>query len=66
MAITLVYPWDMCAESDSRDVASVVDQAEAFFDSSKSTDQPFFLTIGFIDLQRDLTRSGFGNTERDD
>ncbi|KAJ5925262.1 Alkaline phosphatase-like alpha/beta/alpha [Penicillium verhagenii] len=56
-----VYPWDMRAESDSRDVASVADQATAFFESSKSDDKPFFLTIGFIDPHRDWTRSGFGN-----
>lgn len=61
-----IYPWDMRAESDSRDVASVADQASAFFDSSKSKDQPFFLTIGFIDPHRDLTRSGFGNAEKYD
>ncbi|KAJ5094822.1 Alkaline phosphatase-like alpha/beta/alpha [Penicillium angulare] len=56
-----VYPWDMRAESDSRDVACVADQAAAFFQNSKSKEQPFFLTIGFIDPHRDLTRSGFGN-----
>ena len=61
-----IYPWDMRAESDSRDVASVADQASAFFDSSKSKDQPFFLTIGFIDPHRDLSRSGFGNAEKYD
>ncbi|KAJ5212410.1 Alkaline phosphatase-like alpha/beta/alpha [Penicillium cinerascens] len=61
-----IYPWDMRAESDSRDVASVADQASAFFDSSKTKDQPFFLTIGFIDPHRDLTRSGFGNAEKYD
>jgi N-sulfoglucosamine sulfohydrolase len=61
-----IYPWDMRAESDSRDVASVADQASAFFDTSKSKDQPFFLTIGFIDPHRDLTRSGFGNVEKYD
>ncbi|KAJ6016305.1 Alkaline phosphatase-like alpha/beta/alpha [Penicillium herquei] len=56
-----VYPWDMRAESDSRDVASVADQATMFFERSKSNNQPFFLTIGFIDPHRDLTRAGFGN-----
>ncbi|KAJ5266482.1 Alkaline phosphatase-like alpha/beta/alpha [Penicillium angulare] len=61
-----VYPWDACAESDSRDVASVADQAAAFFQSSKSKEQPFFLTIGFIDPHRDVTRSGFGNDEKYD
>lgn len=56
-----VYPWDMCAESDSRDVAAVADQASAFFDKSRADEKPFFLTIGFIDPHRDWTRSGFGN-----
>lgn len=57
-----VYPWEMCAESDSRDVAKVADQASAFFQASKAENRPFFLTIGFIDPHRDMTRSGFGNT----
>ncbi|KAK9849868.1 hypothetical protein MYU51_013027 [Penicillium brevicompactum] len=56
-----VYPWDMRAESDSRDVAAVADQASTFFDKSRDDDKPFFLTIGFIDPHRDWTRSGFGN-----
>ncbi|KAJ6051778.1 uncharacterized protein N7446_006414 [Penicillium canescens] len=58
-----VYPWDMRAESDSRDVALVSDQASAFFKKGADDGQPFFLTIGFIDPHRDLTRSGFGNQE---
>ncbi|KAJ5103175.1 Alkaline phosphatase-like alpha/beta/alpha [Penicillium argentinense] len=57
------YPWDLRAESDSRDVAAVADQASAFFESSKEDEMPFFLTIGYIDPHRDLTRSGFGNVE---
>ncbi|KAJ5784800.1 Alkaline phosphatase-like alpha/beta/alpha [Penicillium pulvis] len=61
-----VYPWDMRAESDSRDVALVADQATDFFESSKSSNKPFFLTIGFIDPHRDLTRSGFGNNDQYD
>ncbi|KAJ5708719.1 Alkaline phosphatase-like alpha/beta/alpha [Penicillium malachiteum] len=58
-----VYPWDMRAESDSRDVASVADQAATFFEDSKSSNRPFFLTIGFIDPHRDLTRAGFGRRD---
>ncbi|CAG8374401.1 unnamed protein product [Penicillium salamii] len=56
-----VYPWDMRAESDSRDVAAVADQASTFFQTSRDEEKPFFLTIGFIDPHRDWTRSGFGN-----
>lgn len=58
-----VYPWDMRAESDSRDVAKVADQASTFFQDCKKDEKPFFLTIGYIDPHRDLTRSGFGNNE---
>lgn len=61
-----VYPWDMRAESDSRDVAAVADQAASFIQSSKEDGKPFFLTIGYIDPHRDLTRSGFGNDEEYD
>ncbi|KAJ5590360.1 Alkaline phosphatase-like alpha/beta/alpha [Penicillium hetheringtonii] len=61
-----VYPWDMRAESDSRDIAAVADQASSFFKSCKEDEKPFFLTIGYIDPHRDLTRSGFGNTEEYD
>lgn len=35
----------------------------AFFRKAKEADKPFFLTVRYIDLHRDLTRSGFGNTE---
>ena len=57
-----LYPWQHRAESDSRDVAKVADQAEDFFKSANS--QPFFLTIGFVDPHRTLeTRGGFGNVE---
>ncbi|KAJ5618108.1 Alkaline phosphatase-like alpha/beta/alpha [Penicillium hordei] len=56
-----VYPWDMRAESDSRDVAAVADQASAFFEKSSTDEKPFFLTIALIDPHRDWTQSGFGN-----
>ncbi|KAK2808591.1 hypothetical protein FQN50_004623 [Emmonsiellopsis sp. PD_5] len=58
-----VYPWEIREESDTRDVAWVADRAAAFFDTSKSGQKPFFLTVGYIDPHRDLTRSGFGNGE---
>ncbi|KAJ5683605.1 Alkaline phosphatase-like alpha/beta/alpha [Penicillium macrosclerotiorum] len=61
-----VYPWETCAESDSRNVANVADQASAFFKRSVCEESPFFLTIGFIDPHRDLTRSGFGNNSQYD
>ncbi|KAL2691214.1 hypothetical protein Neosp_001595 [[Neocosmospora] mangrovei] len=57
-----LYPWQVRAESGSRNVADLADQAEAFFNSAK--DQPFFLTIGFVDPHRVLeTRGGFGNID---
>ncbi|KAJ5815700.1 Alkaline phosphatase-like alpha/beta/alpha [Penicillium riverlandense] len=56
-----VYPWELCAESGSRDVADIADQATAFIERSGAEKKPFFLTIGFIDPHRDRTRSGFGN-----
>lgn len=58
-----VYPWEVREESGSRDVAWVADRAEAFFGRAKEADKPFFLTVGYIDPHRDLTRSGFGNTD---
>lgn len=58
-----VYPWEVREESGSRDVAWVADRAEAFFSRAKEADKPFFLTVGYIDPHRDLTRSGFGNTD---
>lgn len=58
---TQVFPWAVRKESGTRDVAVVADQAAEFFEQAKSEDKPFFLTIGFIDPHRDLTRGGFGN-----
>lgn len=58
-----VYPWEVQEESGTRDVAWVADRAEAFFGKAKEADKPFFLTVGYIDPHRDLTRSGFGNTD---
>lgn len=56
-----VYPWEVREESGTRDVAHIADRAANLFERSRSEDRPFFLTIGFIDPHRDLTRSGFGN-----
>ena len=57
-----VYPWQVCNESDTRDVAWVADQGEAFFKLAKESSLPFFLTVGYIDPHRDITtRSEFGN-----
>jgi len=41
----------------------VADRADALFATAKQTERPFFLTVGFVDPHRDLTRSGFGNDE---
>jgi N-sulfoglucosamine sulfohydrolase len=56
-----VYPWRHREESDSRDVAWVADRAAAYFEARAAAGQPFWLTVGFIDPHRDMTRSGFGN-----
>jgi N-sulfoglucosamine sulfohydrolase len=58
-----VYPWQIREESGTRNVAWVADRAQAFFGKAKEADKPFFLTVGYIDPHRDLTRSGFGNTD---
>lgn len=57
------YPWHVRNESATRDVAWVADQAGEFFDKAKAAEQPFFLTVGYIDPHRDMTRSGFGNSD---
>ena len=61
-----VYPWEVCEESGSRNVAWVADRAEAFFSKAKEANRPFYLTVGYIDPHRDLTRSGFGNEVTDE
>ncbi|RGP71248.1 n-sulfoglucosamine sulfohydrolase [Fusarium longipes] len=59
-----LYPWQTRLESESRNVAKVADAADAFFQSSRAEQIPFFLTIGFVDPHRQLgTRGGFGNIE---
>lgn len=54
-----VYPWTHREESDSRDVDWVASRVEAFL--SDQGDGPFFLTVGFMDPHRDMTRAGFGD-----
>jgi N-sulfoglucosamine sulfohydrolase len=41
----------------------VADRAANFFSHAKEESKPFFLTAGFIDPHRDLTRGGFGNQD---
>lgn len=60
------YPWQVREESGTRDVAYIADRCASFFDKAKSEDQPFFLTVAFIDPHRDLTRDGFGNEDKFD
>lgn len=60
-----VYPWTVREESDSRNVAWVADRAGRFFEQAKQEQKSFFLTIGYIDPHRDLTRDGFGNRDED-
>ncbi|KAF7196354.1 N-sulfoglucosamine sulfohydrolase [Pseudocercospora fuligena] len=57
-----VYPWTVRAESETRDVRWNAQRSEAFFETAKKEDRPFFLTVGFIDPHRDIaTRGEFGN-----
>ncbi|CAL5869934.1 uncharacterized protein PFLUO_LOCUS4167 [Penicillium psychrofluorescens] len=60
-----VYPWQVRQEttSQTRDVARVSDRCGDFFDQARVEDKPFFLTVGFVDPHRDLTRDGFGNND---
>ncbi|KAF4440778.1 arylsulfatase [Fusarium acutatum] len=59
-----MYPWQTRLESESRNVAWIADEADAFFQLSKAEGNPFFLTIGFVDPHRQLaTRGGFGNVQ---
>lgn len=60
-----VYPWQVREESETRNVAWVADRAGAFFEKAKEEGKGFFLTVGYIDPHRDLTRGGFGNYEQD-
>ncbi|MGR3662966.1 MAG: sulfatase family protein [Paracoccaceae bacterium] len=58
-----IYPWKICKESGSRDVRWVANEASEFLENVQHQGQPFFLTIGFVDPHRDMTRSGFGNED---
>jgi N-sulfoglucosamine sulfohydrolase len=57
------YDWEVKHESSTRDVSWVADKAEEVFAQAKKDGKPFFLTVGYIDPHRDMTRSGFGNDE---
>ncbi|KAI0017874.1 alkaline-phosphatase-like protein [Xylariomycetidae sp. FL0641] len=58
------YPWQTRAESETRNVAAVADQAAAFMRAARDGDRPFFLTVGYVDPHRAMgTRAGFGNVE---
>lgn len=58
------YPWQVCEESTSRDVAFIADRAKAFLEAAHEQDKPFFLTVGFVDPHRDIPhRGGFGNVD---
>ncbi|MBO0796432.1 MAG: sulfatase-like hydrolase/transferase, partial [Ktedonobacteraceae bacterium] len=58
-----VYPWQVRQEtwSQTRDVARISDRCVDFFERAKAENKSFFLTVGFIDPHRDLTRDGWGN-----
>ncbi|KAI5200182.1 hypothetical protein E4T38_06641 [Aureobasidium subglaciale] len=55
------YPWEIKEESGSRDGAWMADRAGGVFERAKEEERPFFLTVGYIDPHRAMTRSGFGN-----
>ncbi len=59
------YPWSVREESGTRDMNWVAGRARAFLQKARAEDKPFFLTVGFIDPHRDMTRSGFGNADFD-
>jgi len=58
-----VYPWEIRRESGTRDIDWVAAEARSFLQAATARQQPFFLTIGFIDPHRDSTRGGFGNDD---
>ena len=41
--------------------AWVAERAAAFLHQAQDDSRAFFLTVGFVDPHRDMTRSGFGN-----
>ena len=60
-----MYPWQVREESETRNVGWVADRAGVFFEMAKEEGKSFFLTVGYVDPHRDLTRGGFGNYEVD-
>lgn len=60
------YPWAVRDESATRDIGWVAARTRSFLETARRAGRPFFLTIGFIDPHRDMTRSGFGNDAFDD
>lgn len=60
-----VYPWQVKEESETRNVGWVADRAGVFFEKAKEEGKSFFLTVGYVDPHRDLTRGGFGNYGED-
>ena len=52
-----VYPWQIREKSTTRNIAWVANRSKAFFRKAKEAYKPFFLTVRYIDLHRDLTRS---------
>ncbi|EED16782.1 mucin-desulfating sulfatase, putative [Talaromyces stipitatus ATCC 10500] len=58
------YSWQVRYESDSRNVAHIADKAREFMSDAIAEDNPFFLTVGYIDPHRHVPhRGGFGNVE---
>ena len=61
-----ICPWEVRQESDTRDVAIIADEANAFFETANANDRPFFLTVGYHDPHQDRTKGGFGNDQEYD
>ena len=56
------YPWRVREESGTRNVAHIAHRTRAFFKEALDHNEPFFLTVGFVDPHRDIPhRGGFGN-----
>ena len=56
-----VYPWTERYESPTRNVQWVAERTHELFLKAKEAQQPFHITVGFMDPHRDNTRGGFAN-----
>jgi N-sulfoglucosamine sulfohydrolase len=56
-----VYPYTVRTESPTRDVQWVAESTNEIFMQAKKLNQPFCVTVGFMDPHRNNTRGGFAN-----